>query len=328
MDRPDDDRQHRCPAPGSALNPAPGAASSSIAHAARRPSNTATWPCPRPYCGANTLAVPHGPSNGYSTSEAAIPRPARRSTPRPAPRPVQSPMPPDGLPTLRRGHVRAVPPGCGAPAAAVAMAGTAPMPTSSAVETVASAVPVAVADGSTATAGPADTADKAQSASAAGGAAGLWGAGGGGGNGGNGADANIVSGGDGGLVPAVPTFSAGTANSAGAAGCPSAPALEPLTPSLCRGRRYRQLRRSHRRRRHRRGLGCRRRRWVRPRRPRRPHLFRRYRQLRRCRRVPVRARAGTVDTVAAAEISSRVSDLMPRILRSTTDKNRAVIGSE
>ncbi len=30
----------------------------------------------------------------------------------------------------------------------------------------------------------------------------------------------------------------------------------------------------------------------------------------------------------AAEISSRVSDLMPRILRSTTDKNRAVIGSE
>lgn len=63
--------------------------------------------------------------------------------------------------------VRAVPPGCGAPAAAVAMAGTAPMPTSSAVETVASAVPVAVADGSTATAGPADTADKAQSASAA-----------------------------------------------------------------------------------------------------------------------------------------------------------------
>ncbi|CFB93693.1 Uncharacterised protein [Mycobacterium tuberculosis] len=25
-----------------------------------------------PFCGANTLAVPHGPSNGYSTSEAAI----------------------------------------------------------------------------------------------------------------------------------------------------------------------------------------------------------------------------------------------------------------
>ncbi len=34
------------------------------------------------------------------------------------------------------------------------------------------------------------------------------------------------------------------------------------------------------------------------------------------------------DGDGAAEISSRVSDLMPRILRSTTDKNRAVIGSE
>ncbi len=61
------------------------------------------------------------------------------------------------------------------------------MPTSSAVETVASAVPVAVADGSTATAGPGVGAGVAGGHGGAGGAAGLWGAGGGGGNGGNGA---------------------------------------------------------------------------------------------------------------------------------------------
>ncbi len=39
-------------------------------------------------------------------------------------------------------------------------------------------------------------------------------------------------------------------------------------------------------------------------------------------------RGGGSGGAGAAEISSRVSDLMPRILRSTTDKNRAVIGSE
>ncbi|WP_305016834.1 hypothetical protein [Mycobacterium tuberculosis] len=38
--------------------------------------------------------------------------------------------------------------------------------------------------------------------------------------------------------------------------------------------------------------------------------------------------AHSQDIDGSAEISSRVSDLMPRILRSTTDKNRAVIGSE